>query len=394
MHTLTAEHNLAVLLTDRGGEALDEARGLFALALQGRETTLGPTNLTTLLTAFQWAAAWTEEGHLAKAEDLTRRVLAGREGQLGGGHADTLAAKANLGLLLLEQGRDLSTSWRLLRESADGYQALSRVSESVTCLSHLAALSAEMGQRVLALELYEEALRLHRSKLISKAKDEGVDESAEEDEDSLAIVLSLAELQADLAHKCEAEVLFRRCLRGREALAGPAHPDTLEAALGLACLLAEENAAQGRGTEAEALFRRCLLQGQGEGGQDSELCSKAGHSLALLLADQGRLHEALPLAEQAAEEFTRLDGDDDDDDDDYEDEEDDDGSASGSDSGQCSGRPRASLRARMAWGLVALLRLIAATAEPMASAASACASAATPGGQDAGQGEHTGWPSA
>ena len=93
------------------------------------------------------------------------------------------------------------------------------------------------------------------------------------------------------ARYAEAEPLYRRALRIREAALGPDHPDTASCLHNLALLYDS----QGQYAEAEPLCRRALAIREVALGPDHPDTAISLHNLAGVLDDQGRYGEAEPL---------------------------------------------------------------------------------------------------
>jgi tetratricopeptide (TPR) repeat protein len=83
----------------------DEAEELYKRVLAGREGKLGPTHPDTLGTVENLANVLTDKGRYDEAEELYKRALAGREGKLGPTHPDTLRTVENLAIVLADKGR-------------------------------------------------------------------------------------------------------------------------------------------------------------------------------------------------------------------------------------------------------------------------------------------------
>ena len=117
---------LAQLLYAQG--KLAEAEPLFRRVLEGRERQLGADHLATLGTVNNLAGLLQAQGKLAEAAPLHRRALDGFERRLGADHPHTLAAVINLAGLLHKQGK-LAEAAPLLRRCAS-----SREMAAVRCL--------------------------------------------------------------------------------------------------------------------------------------------------------------------------------------------------------------------------------------------------------------------
>ena len=114
--------------------------------------------------------------------------------------------------------------------------------------------------------------------------------------DTLQSVNNLAELldtRGDYAH---AEVLFRRALEVRERTLGKQEPRTLHSVSNLAQVLD----AKGEDTAAEALYLRAEADMEHVLSPEHYFRLELDYHFSLLREKQGRLAEALPLAEHAA----------------------------------------------------------------------------------------------
>ena len=94
---------------------------LFRRVLEGREQQLGARHPSTLIAANNLAMLLRAQGKLSEAEPLCRRALEGIEQQLGALHAHTLLVVNSLALLLEAQGR-LSEAEPLYRRALEGQE--------------------------------------------------------------------------------------------------------------------------------------------------------------------------------------------------------------------------------------------------------------------------------
>ena len=89
-------NNLGVCFLDQG--RLDEAKSMLEQALEGRERTRWPNDLSTLETVHNLAQLHMRQGNVFEAERMFRRALNGREAKLPVNHILTLQTVTTLAL--------------------------------------------------------------------------------------------------------------------------------------------------------------------------------------------------------------------------------------------------------------------------------------------------------
>ena len=240
--TLSTVSSLSYLLHYRAKDA--EAEALGRRCLEACERTLGKEHLSTLQSASDLACTLYYEGNYAECTSLNRRCLEARERILGVDHPDTIKSAVNLAGSLQAQG-DLAGAEALFRRALEAQERATGPDHPIT----------------------------------------------------LAIVHNLGGLLQDEGDYPSAESYTRRALEGRERVLGPDHSDTLMTLSNLAQLLD----AKGDAASAEPLYQRAqasierLLSPQDDIRMDFE------HYFSLFREKQGRLPEALALAEQVAD---------------------------------------------------------------------------------------------
>ena len=309
----------AELLKSQGKH--DEQKELVKHTLARCETVLGPMHEVTLSavaalgiakgTTFYGARRrFLERDEILCLLEPLRRALAGREEVLGALHEDTLTSAHYLGKRLHE----LAKLAALLKDEdeeevlvdEDERMRMYRIEMREQALEEDKLM--DEGERMCRIEMREQALE--EDKLVDEAErmcliemrvqcDE-MREQALEAERMYRIEMREQALEGDKL--VEAELLFQRALKGREATLGPKHPDTLISVVNLAALLKDE----GNLDEAERLYRRALE------GREVTLGPKHRDTLGSfvdiggLLCAQKKHAEAQPYFERAVEGYTAV----------------------------------------------------------------------------------------
>ncbi|KAF3031307.1 hypothetical protein E8E12_000040, partial [Didymella heteroderae] len=120
---------------------------------------------------------------------------------------------------------------------------------------------------------------------------EYIDDGSTEHDKSPSIVHavhSLGDLYADQGRLDEAEEMYKRALKGKEAALGPHHTSTLDTVNNLGALYAD----QGKLDEAEEMYKRALKGREAALGPDHTSTLRTVNNLGALYADQGKLDEA------------------------------------------------------------------------------------------------------
>jgi CHAT domain-containing protein/Tfp pilus assembly protein PilF len=225
-----------------------------------------------------------QEGKLAEALPIARRVAEAAEKLFGGGATETADYLNQLALLywdLRRYAQAESLYQRSLRiyETKRGTDDL----EVATVLFSLAGLYLEMGQYAQAEPLFQRSLRIYEAQL---------------GENHLAVakcLKSLARLYHLMGRYTQAVPLLRRSLRLMEGQLGPDHPDVAGVLNNLAGLYKD----MGRYTQAEPLFRRSLQIYEEKLGEDHPDVARGLLNLAGLYQALSQYGEAEALLQRS-----------------------------------------------------------------------------------------------
>lgn len=237
-------YNKASDLIDRGDYQGAEDQQRRALAVF--EEKVGPDALWTLACAYDLGLALIELWKAVEAEELFRRVLAGRKKQLHPGHQDILKTMNALGVAL----------WNQKGEKLDEAE--------------------DLFQQVLAIR-----------ERLGETQDIGY----------LQTRNNLGLLEFERGDNEAAEKTYRNLLVDREKLQGPDHPETMLCMLSISMALGY----QGRydeAQEAEATIRSVIATRERVLGYDHGNTLKSRGRLSSILEAQGRYDEALAIEEE------------------------------------------------------------------------------------------------
>lgn len=236
------------------------------------------------------------ENAASNSERRSRRILQWREERLGPEHPETLAWLQRLAALLEARGKNAEAA--PLRRRALG-SSRAPEPETGTLAQSLRPSPSEEARRLdeLAAGLrakgrLEEAEQLYRRALREREAEPGPDHL-----ETLTSANNLAMMLKARGKLAEAEPLYRRVLRGREVQLGPDHRDTLRSINNLAVLLQ----ARGQLEAAEPLYRRAHSGCEAQLGPDHADTLTNMNNLAGLLKTRGRLEDAEPLYRRALE---------------------------------------------------------------------------------------------
>jgi tetratricopeptide (TPR) repeat protein len=245
--------------------------------LKEREQALGPEHPDTLAARHNLALALLREGKNSEAEAECRAVIQLREKVLGPEHADTLATRETLASALANQGKN--------GEAEAEFRKLISLREKVLGPDSLATLKAGNDLAiVLSREgRYAEAATEQRAVLNAEEKLLGP-----ENPDTLTVRQNLAVFLYYQGNYAEAEAEYSAVLKSREKVLGPEHPDTLATRHWLAIVFAD----QGKNAEAEAEFRTVLRLAEKTLGPESPSAVQARSDLGAELDQEGKYAEA------------------------------------------------------------------------------------------------------
>jgi len=272
----------ASALYDRGDYRRAEELQRKALALF--ESILGRDELWTLACAHDLGLTLIELWKFAEAEELFRRVLAGRKRQLKPDHRDILRTMNALGVTLWNlKGVKLTEAEALFRELLAIRERLGQT-QDVSYLStrnNLGLLEFERGDNAAAL-------KTHRALLVDREKIQGPDHP-----ETLLTMLSISMALGYMREYEESLEWNEKSFRGLCINPGPEHPNTLVAQSHLAKI----QSMLGKLDEAEATIRSVIATREKVLGPGHGNTLKSRGRLGGILELQGRFDEALALEE-------------------------------------------------------------------------------------------------
>lgn len=200
----------------------------------------------TLQTTHDLAWALFQDGHVAEAENLTRRLLDTEQRVLGSDDPDTVGTMGELAFVLCEEGQ-CAEGVKLNREVLEKQKRTlgPEAFYTLVTMDNLAIMLAESGQPAEAVKLGQEALEIHLRVF-------GPENLA-----TMNSMTNLASFQRDSGHYEEAEKGFRQALEMEERVLGPDQPETAVTRNDLAGILARG----GHKDEALSLLRQAVDHG-------------------------------------------------------------------------------------------------------------------------------------
>ncbi|HXM21411.1 MAG TPA: tetratricopeptide repeat protein [Terriglobales bacterium] len=222
------------------------AQLLFERSIKVGSSAVGQENRGTLSAMNDLSWVLFQQGHLAGAESLQRKVLEAQRRVLGPQDPDTLGTMDQLASTLDQEGSHAEAE-RLDREvlekekrvlGPEAFSTLATMDNLSVCLAHEGKL--------------DEAEKLERETLDIQLRVFG-----RENLGTIYSILNLADIQRDQGRDEEAEMLFRQALDLEGRILGPNQPETAETRYDLACLLAR----RGQIEEALSLLRQAVDHG-------------------------------------------------------------------------------------------------------------------------------------
>jgi tetratricopeptide (TPR) repeat protein len=269
-------------LYDKGDYRRADERQRKALALF--ESTLGRDELWTLACAHDLGLTLIELWNFTEAEELFRRVLAGRKKQLKPDHRDTLRAMNAFGVVLWNlKGEKLVEAEALFRDLLAIRERLGQTQDVsyLATRNNLGLLEFERGDNRAALKTY-------RDLLVDREKIQGPDHP-----ETLLCMLSISMALGYEGEYEEARKWNEKSLMGLTINPGPEHPNTLVAQSHLAKILSM----LGKLEKAEKTIRSVIATREKVLGPGHGNTLKSRGRLGGILEMQGRFDEALALEE-------------------------------------------------------------------------------------------------
>jgi tetratricopeptide (TPR) repeat protein len=224
--TFTSMHNLASILQDRA--KFSDALKLYLKARECKERhpSLGTNHARTMDTISCLAILYTELGMFAEALDCDQRVLDAISTKPGGEHSVLyLSTKRHLGTIYHKLGKYKEAEEHIFCAYQEQLQAHELTLSTLATMQAYASISADLGRKTDALELYHQVLAGREAKLGPKHQR------------VLDTVDALGELYCALGQYEEAEKYSRRAFNGLRELFKAPHPDLLMSASNLSMVL-------------------------------------------------------------------------------------------------------------------------------------------------------------
>jgi tetratricopeptide (TPR) repeat protein len=268
-NTLQSLNDMGVFLGFQGQHS--EANVVRRRALEARNRVLGEHHPDTLESINGLALTFSSQGQYKEAEELQVKVLQRRKKMLGEEHPETLRSMTNLAMTYIHQGRYKDSE----EIQADALQKSRKVlgeehPETLRSMTNLAITYIHQGRYKDSEEIQADALQKSRKAL------------GEEQPDTLASIGNLASTYWHQGYHEKAEKLQVDLLQKRTRILGAEHLDTLTGMHNLACTWA----AQGRYTEAVDMMQRCLEIRRRIEGADHPYCNISSEWLAIWEAEQ------------------------------------------------------------------------------------------------------------
>lgn len=232
------------------------------------------------------AAAYLDDGQIAKAVGTSEAVVAKSLEILGSAHPLTLGRQSGLASAYGQSGR-LKEALQLAQQTFITAHRVLGAKEAVTVQAEyaLAVILREYGR-------FQDAIAIYQKVLEQERRDHGPDHPK-----TLMCQNALAEAYEKAGRFKEAISLQETTLSQRRQKLGPEHPFTLNSQNNLA--MAYQSA--GRFEEAIDLHKKTLELRQAKMGTHHPSTLTSINNLATAYADAGRFVEAIPLFRQACE---------------------------------------------------------------------------------------------
>jgi eukaryotic-like serine/threonine-protein kinase len=197
--------------------------------------------------------AWTllQEGHVAEAEALERKLLETQKRLFGLNHPDTLATISELAFTICQEGQGGKDKCaEAVKLNADVLEKQKRVlgpeaHYTIVTMDNQAIMLAASGQSAEAEELEKQALQLHMKK------------EGEANFSTIHCLFNLGEIQRQEHHDQDALATFRHALEVENRIMGPDQPEVAVTKYDLATMMARN----GQNDEAFSLLRDALDHG-------------------------------------------------------------------------------------------------------------------------------------
>jgi serine/threonine protein kinase/Tfp pilus assembly protein PilF len=264
-------------------------------ALEIRKNLLGNDHPSTLLALAEMGGLLLQQGKAADAEPLVHDALKLRRLRLGHDHPETLSSLNDVGAVQFARGnaREAAACFR------DALERRRRTlgpehPDTLRSMNSLAAALASLENLAEAEPLHREALRLFRHVL------------GDDHPETLVCMTNFAVHLLEARQYDEAEKLFVEALDRRRRVLGDLHEDTLNSLNNYGLLLWTK----GDYSRAEPLFAEALATGRRTRGSDHPETLISMNHMGSVLQSQGKLYEAEPFFREALERRRAALGDD------------------------------------------------------------------------------------
>jgi serine/threonine protein kinase len=223
-----------------------QAQSLFEQSIKIGTFSLGPDNAETLSTTKDLSWTLFQQGRLAEAESLQRKLLERDRRILGPEHSDTLGTMGQLATTLCAE-RNYAEAEALDRQVLAAQKRLlgPDAFDTLVVMDNMSVTLAQEGKLAEAEKLEQETLA--RQVRVFGYQNLG----------TISSMINLASIQRDLGKYDQAEKLFHQTLDLEAHVLGPDQPETAETKYDLAALLVR----RGRTDEALALIQDAVDHG-------------------------------------------------------------------------------------------------------------------------------------
>lgn len=268
VNELHDQNRVGLLLRQQG--QLAEAENIYRRVVEGFERIEGADGLDTLMVVNNLAILMRDRGKYDEAEAMFQRVLKAYEHKLGCDDGRTLGVLHNLAVLLDKIGKkqSLVKSNELFKRCLEGMEKLYGKNDPQT-LDTLNAYANLLSKQ----EKYEKCKVMYNRVLTSLETRLGPDH-----EDTLRVVQCLGKCLMDSGKCDEAEPMFQRVLIGYERLLGLEHLHTLNVMNCIAVVFAHQE----KFIEAEEMYLRIIETYKKVVGLDHADAVRAKENLAKL----------------------------------------------------------------------------------------------------------------
>jgi serine/threonine protein kinase len=222
------------------------AQSLFERSIKVGSAAVGPENPETLTAMKHLAWSLFQQGHLAEAERIQRKVLEVQRRVLGSENPETLDSMGDLAMIVGEEGNHAEAE-KLVRDELERKKHLlgPEASGTLVAMDNLATVLAREGRLAEAEALEQKTLEIQLRVF------------GRENMGTISAMINVAGIQLDQGRYEEAEKGFRQALDLEKSVLGPDQPETALTMYNLACILAR----RGESDEALSFLRQAVDHG-------------------------------------------------------------------------------------------------------------------------------------